>query len=63
MSKSRKTRKALMFVIFIGFALIMRAIVDIFMGEVVNVQLAIAGVLIVAIGVYFSRQLMPNEER
>ncbi|MBL1292634.1 MAG: hypothetical protein COB61_002045 [Thiotrichales bacterium] len=60
MPKSRKTRKALMFVIFVGFALIIRAIVDIFMDETVNIQLTIAGVFIVAIGAYFSRRSMPN---
>jgi len=49
-----------MFVIFVGFALIIRAIVDIFMDETVNIQLTIAGVFIVAIGAYFSRRSMPN---
>ncbi len=52
-----------MFVIFVGFALIMRAIVDIFIGETVDIQLTIAGVFIVAVGVYFSRRLMLNMDQ
>ncbi|MBL1432570.1 hypothetical protein JYT96_01525 [Gammaproteobacteria bacterium AH-315-C21] len=63
MSKLRKKRKALMFVTFIGFALIIRAIVDVFMREPINIERTAAGVVIVLVSVYFSRRLMQNNDQ
>lgn len=51
-----------MFVTFIGFALIIRAIVDVFMREPINIERTAAGVVIVLVSVYFSRRLMSEKD-
>jgi len=55
-----KHNKTLIFINFIGFALIIRGIVDFFMDEPINIKLTITGVVILLIGIYLSRRLMPK---
>jgi len=56
-----KYNKLLIFINFIGFALIIRGIVSFFLGEPINIRLTIAGVVILLIGIYLSRREMPKQ--
>ncbi|PCH60271.1 MAG: hypothetical protein COC05_04750 [Gammaproteobacteria bacterium] len=51
----RKMRKVLLFVIFLGFALVIRAAIDYVMGEPINITLTLIGFVILVIGVVAQR--------
>ena len=55
MRKMRKMRKVLLFVIFLGFALVIRAAIDYVMGEPISITLTLIGSAILLFGIVIQR--------